>query len=96
MFRKRDEKIKSPYPISRPDREAETFEDFLEQLQEIKKMGPLQNLLKMLPGIGSILHTGNFTNREKEREDIFSVLSTKSKISLSSFLNIPCSKAVRA
>ena len=35
MFRKRDEKIKSPYPISRPDREAETFEDFLERLQTL-------------------------------------------------------------
>ncbi|MBM4166207.1 MAG: signal recognition particle protein [Ignavibacteria bacterium] len=31
-----------------------TFEDFLEQLQEIKKMGPLQNVLKMLPGMNRI------------------------------------------
>jgi signal recognition particle subunit SRP54 len=31
-----------------------TFEDFLEQLQEIKKMGPLQNVIKMLPGMNRL------------------------------------------
>jgi signal recognition particle subunit SRP54 len=28
-----------------------TLEDFLEQMQQIKKMGPLQNVLGMMPGI---------------------------------------------
>lgn len=28
------------------------FEDFLEQLQQIRNLGPLGNLLKMLPGVG--------------------------------------------
>ncbi|MDQ3974080.1 MAG: signal recognition particle protein, partial [Actinomycetota bacterium] len=32
-----------------------TLEDFLDQLQQIKKMGPLQSLLGMLPGIGKQL-----------------------------------------
>jgi signal recognition particle subunit SRP54 len=32
-----------------------TFEDFLEQLEQIRKMGPLQNLLGMLPGMGKAL-----------------------------------------
>jgi signal recognition particle subunit SRP54 len=31
-----------------------TLEDFREQLQTIKKMGPLENLLGMLPGMGQI------------------------------------------
>lgn len=31
------------------------LEDFLSQLQQIKKMGPLENVIKMLPGIGSKL-----------------------------------------
>jgi len=31
-----------------------TFEDFLEQLQEMKKMGPLSQILGMLPGMTSI------------------------------------------
>jgi len=29
-----------------------TFEDFLSQLHQLKKMGPLQNLLEMIPGLG--------------------------------------------
>ncbi len=32
-----------------------TLDDFLEQMQQLKKMGPLQNVLGMLPGIGSKL-----------------------------------------
>ena len=31
------------------------LEDFLDQMQQMKKMGPLQNVLGMLPGIGSKL-----------------------------------------
>lgn len=31
------------------------LEDFLAQLQQIKKMGPLENVIKMLPGVGSRL-----------------------------------------
>jgi len=30
-----------------------TLEDFLEQLQEVKKLGPLQQLIGMIPGLGS-------------------------------------------
>jgi signal recognition particle subunit SRP54 len=29
-----------------------TFEDFLEQIQQIKKMGPLKDILGMIPGVG--------------------------------------------
>ncbi len=32
-----------------------TLEDFLDQLQQMKKMGPLQNVLGMLPGVGAKL-----------------------------------------
>jgi signal recognition particle subunit SRP54 len=31
------------------------LEDFLEQFQQIRKMGPLQSLVKMLPGAGDAL-----------------------------------------
>jgi len=35
-------------------READfTFEDFLEQMQQIKNMGPLGDILKMIPGVGA-------------------------------------------
>jgi signal recognition particle subunit SRP54 len=33
-------------------REQFTFEDFLEQMQQVRRMGPLQSLLGMLPGLG--------------------------------------------
>jgi signal recognition particle subunit SRP54 len=36
-------------------KEAFTFEDFLDQLKQLKKMGPLQNLLEMMPGMGKQL-----------------------------------------
>ena len=32
-----------------------SLDDFLEQMQQLKKMGPLQNVLGMLPGVGSKL-----------------------------------------
>jgi len=31
-----------------------TFEDFLEQLQQVKKMGSIGHLLEMIPGMGSV------------------------------------------
>ncbi len=41
------------------------LEDFLNQLQQIKKMGPLENVIKMLPGIGSKL-PGDISIDEKQ------------------------------
>ena len=41
------------------------MEDFLNQLQQIKKMGPLENVIKMLPGIGSKL-PGDISIDEKQ------------------------------
>ena len=32
-----------------------TLQDFLEQIQQVKKMGPIQNLLAMIPGISNAL-----------------------------------------
>ena len=36
-------------------REEFTFEDFLTQLEQVKKMGPLEDMLKMIPGMGKQL-----------------------------------------
>jgi signal recognition particle subunit SRP54 len=33
-----------------------TLDDFLKQLQEIKKMGPISQLLEMIPGLGGAAH----------------------------------------
>jgi len=40
------------------------FEDFLEQLRAMQRMGPLQELLKMLPGVGAQLKDINVDEKE--------------------------------
>lgn len=47
-----------------------TLEDFLEQLQEVKKLGPLQQILSMLPGLGTpkkLKELGDIDDRELVR-----------------------------
>ena len=39
-----------------------TLQDFLDQLRQIKKMGPLGDLLAMIPGIGSQIKDANIDN----------------------------------
>jgi len=36
-------------------KEAFTFDDFLEQLEQLKKMGPLDQLIGMIPGAGKAM-----------------------------------------
>ncbi|MBB5155514.1 signal recognition particle protein [Saccharopolyspora phatthalungensis] len=45
-----------------------TLEDFLEQMQAVRRMGPLQNLLGMLPGAGQIKdQLANFDEKSLDR-----------------------------
>jgi signal recognition particle subunit SRP54 len=44
-----------------------TLEDFLEQMQQLKKMGPLQNLMGMLPGMPKELRDTEIDDREIAR-----------------------------
>jgi signal recognition particle subunit SRP54 len=44
-----------------------TLEDFLEQMQQIKKMGPLQNIIGMLPGVPKELKKAEIDDREIAR-----------------------------
>ena len=44
-----------------------TFEDFLEQLQQIKKMGPLGGLMKMMPGMPKELKNAEIPDDEVSR-----------------------------
>ena len=44
--------------------EGLTLEDFLNQLHHIKKMGPLDQLLGMIPGVGKAMKGMNFNNSE--------------------------------
>jgi signal recognition particle subunit SRP54 len=54
-----------------------TLEDFLAQLRQLKKLGPLENLLEMLPGVGNLpdrvkqgLTGGSSANEMKRTEAI--------------------------
>src|SRR4051795_12897601 len=44
-----------------------TLDDFLDQLKQVRKMGPLQSLLKMMPGVGSQLGSLNVDEKELDR-----------------------------
>jgi signal recognition particle subunit SRP54 len=43
-----------------------TLEDFLEQLRAMKKLGPLENIMKMLPGGAEALKQVDISKQEKE------------------------------
>lgn len=46
-----------------------TLDDFLEQLQQLKKMGPLQNVLGMLPGVGAQLKGAEIGDDQVKRTE---------------------------
>jgi signal recognition particle subunit SRP54 len=48
-------------------KEQFTLDDFLDQLQQIRKMGPLTSLLKMMPGVGQQLGQLDLDERELDR-----------------------------
>jgi len=43
------------------------FEDFLEQMGQLKKLGPLESIIGMVPGIGKALKGVKFDEREVDR-----------------------------
>ena len=43
-----------------------TLEDFLEQLRQMKKLGPIENLIGLLPGGGEALKNADLSQSEKE------------------------------
>jgi signal recognition particle subunit SRP54 len=48
-------------------KEQFTLDDFLEQVQQVRKMGPLTNLLRMMPGVGQQVAGLNVDDRELDR-----------------------------
>jgi signal recognition particle subunit SRP54 len=53
-------------------KEQFTLEDFLEQLKQVRRMGPIGNLLKMMPGVGQQL--GNLQVDEKELDRLEAII----------------------
>ena len=65
------EKAEAAYDVEQRERAEEivrqgsfTFDDFLEQMQQVKKMGPLQNVLGMMPGMPKELKNADIDERE--------------------------------
>ncbi|MBD3346284.1 MAG: signal recognition particle protein [Chitinivibrionales bacterium] len=54
-----------------------TLQDFLEQLNQIKKMGPLGDLLSMMPGVGSQLKDAEIDNNALKRTEAIIQSMTK-------------------
>jgi len=46
-----------------------TLDDFLDQLQQLKKMGPVQNVLGMLPGVGAQLKGAEIGDDQVQRTE---------------------------
>lgn len=57
-----------------------SLDDFLDQIRMVKKMGPLEGLLKMLPGVGGAMKDINFDPKEISRvEAIISSMTKKER-----------------
>ena len=48
-------------------KEQFTLDDFLEQMKQVRRMGPIGNLLRMMPGVGQQLGSLNVDERELDR-----------------------------
>ncbi len=48
-------------------KEQFTLDDFLDQMKQVRSMGPLGNLLKMMPGVGSQLGNIQISDKELDR-----------------------------
>jgi signal recognition particle subunit SRP54 len=53
-------------------KEQFTLDDFLEQMKQVRRMGPLGNLLRMMPGVGNQL--GNLNVDEKELDRLEAII----------------------
>lgn len=62
------------------ERQEFTLEDFLDQMQQMKKLGPLKDLIKMIPGLDtSKLDDIDFEENEKEMTKIEAIIKSMTK-----------------
>ncbi|HEY6951855.1 MAG TPA: signal recognition particle protein [Bacteroidota bacterium] len=64
-----------------------TFEDFLDQLREIKKMGPISQVVSMIPGMNKLPANANVDDRELVRIEAIIQSMTKEERVRPSLLN---------
>jgi signal recognition particle subunit SRP54 len=66
--------------MERKMRNAEfTFEDFLEQMEQVKKLGPLDQILEMLPGAGKMKGMQNVKVDEKQIDRVQAIVRSMTK-----------------
>lgn len=56
-----------------------TLDDFLDQLSQVRKMGPLDELLKMIPGFGKMKGMENLSVDEKQIRHIEAIIRSMTK-----------------
>lgn len=56
-----------------------TFDDFLEQLGQVRQMGPLDELLKMMPGAGKMKGMANLQVDDKQISQIEAIIRSMTK-----------------
>lgn len=56
-----------------------TFDDFLDQLSQVKKMGPLDDILKMLPGANKIKGMNNLSIDDKQIAHVEAIIQSMTK-----------------
>ncbi|MFD2612972.1 signal recognition particle protein [Paenibacillus gansuensis] len=66
--------------MQRKMRTAEfTFDDFLDQMEQVKKLGPLDQLLDMLPGMGKMKGMDNLKVDDKQLGHIEAIIKSMTK-----------------
>jgi len=61
-------------------RQSLTFEDFLDQLQQVKQMGPLENLVEMIPGLNKASKgLGNLSLDEKQLARVEAIIKSMTR-----------------
>lgn len=53
-----------------------TFDDFLEQMTQVKKMGPLEDILKMIPGVNKMKGLDNINFDDKQIDHIEAIIQS--------------------
>ena len=73
-----------------------TLEDFLEQMQQVRKMGPIQDLLEMIPGMGKQLKglKGEFDEKELSRVEAIIKSMTIAERRNPAIINGSCKKRI--
>jgi len=56
------------------------LEDFLEQMQMIQKMGPMGDLLKMLPGVGQMMQESQMSGVESEMKRTVAIIRSMTPV----------------